>query len=895
MWNQVTERFSRLASGRTAAWLGQLSLAGCLAWGSVAGAADQPAANVLRAPGKSGLSAVVLQSKTLTGAVVPHHHVILVDTSASQVGEHRDQALAVTAALMQKLPAADQVRLFAVDVKSEPLSKGFEAGSGAGSKAALAKLEQRTPLGATNMLAALTTALDSIPAGQPATVIYLGDGQSNAAVIAPKALQQLLQNYRERQVAITCYGVGPTLNLHLMGLLAHQTGGLLLLDQTGRATDEELARRWDSDRLVAAVTAPVFFPEEVSISAPVKLYPEQPLPVRLDRETVYVAKGTLPAAATLRLSRGAEGTDESTWELAKAEERPEFAFLAPFVSRMDVDGTWTNSLAGRDVMALAAAEHRGRVEALVSNVQQALDAKNPQQAAKIAQRLRTIDPRHPAVTKVSAKVKAAIRPVSKTRNLRQEMEDEEEDAPADEMEAEEGMTPEEGEEGMGSADESDDEATSEAEEKDPTLKPLTDPARKRSLLDRAQQDQRIAGQRLELEVSNTIKLAQSLQNDPGAALEELKRQLNVVNNAVEVDSDVRERLRKILQGTILRFRNLQATRDADVIRAQERVAQFEAQRRLEERAELEEKRLEALIDRVRALIEEGRHGDDQAYEEAEAVARTALSLRPQESASNQAVFVSEAAQQLNRSRILRARRADEFLEALHQTELAHIPVPDEPPIRFPSPETWRILTERRKKWKSVDLRKNSPNEDRMYSRLQETIKDDEPISFTDRTLRDVVTYLAETYDLQIRFKEDKLQEESINPDDTTKTVTITLSKVKLKTVFKLILRDFGLTYVLEDEIMQITTESDAQNSQSIRVYQVADLVIPPGAGGGQQGGQGFGGIGGGQGGGGGFGGQGGGGGFGGQGGGGGGGFFSVAPQPQADGNGPVAKKKRLTD
>ena len=49
-------------------------------------------------------------------------HVVLIDTSASQVGAHRKQALAVVKELLASLPATDRVRLFAVD-------SSFEAGT----------------------------------------------------------------------------------------------------------------------------------------------------------------------------------------------------------------------------------------------------------------------------------------------------------------------------------------------------------------------------------------------------------------------------------------------------------------------------------------------------------------------------------------------------------------------------------------------------------------------------------------------------------------------------------------------------------------------------------------------------------------------------------------------
>ena len=72
-------------------------------------------------------------------------------------------------------------------------------------------------------------------------------------------------------------------------------------------------------------------------------------------------------------------------------------------------------------------------------------------------------------------------------------------------------------------------------------------------------------------------------------------------------------------------------------------------------------------------------------------------------------------------------------------------------------------------------------------------------------------------------------------------------------MLKIILEPYGLTYVIEDDVMKITTQAYADEKLSTRVYPVGDLVIPippPGSLGGGQFGGGLGGGGGGFGGGG---------------------------------------------
>jgi hypothetical protein len=111
--------------------------------------------------------------------------------------------------------------------------------------------------------------------------------------------------------------------------------------------------------------------------------------------------------------------------------------------------------------------------------------------------------------------------------------------------------------------------------------------------------------------------------------------------------------------------------------------------------------------------------------------------------------------------------------------------------------------------------------------------------------------------------------------------------IKLRNLFKLLLEQMSqpLTYVIEDEVLKITTVDKANEKLSIRMYPVGDLIMGPqqlqalaGSGGGGGIGGGTGGAGGGLGGagGGGLGGAGGGLGGGGMGG---GGMFSIPSEP----------------
>ena len=89
--------------------------------------------------------------------------VILVDTSASQAGRYRAEEMAALQSMLATFAPGDRVQLMAVDMKAMPMSAGFVAPQGPEMQAALAKLNGRTPLGATDLEAGLRTAAASLP------------------------------------------------------------------------------------------------------------------------------------------------------------------------------------------------------------------------------------------------------------------------------------------------------------------------------------------------------------------------------------------------------------------------------------------------------------------------------------------------------------------------------------------------------------------------------------------------------------------------------------------------------------------------------------------------------------------------------------------------------------
>jgi hypothetical protein len=97
------------------------------------------------------------------------------------------------------------------------------------------------------------------------------------------------------------------------------------------------------------------------------------------------------------------------------------------------------------------------------------------------------------------------------------------------------------------------------------------------------------------------------------------------------------------------------------------------------------------------------------------------------------------------------------------------------------------------------------------------------VEFLDLPLEDCITFLKEYHNINIWLDRATLTDEGVALDQP---ITLKLAGVTLRSVLKLLLEPVQLTYVIEDEVMKITTSAKAGEKLSTRVYPVGDLVIP---------------------------------------------------------------------
>ena len=122
----------------------------------------------------------------------------------------------------------------------------------------------------------------------------------------------------------------------------------------------------------------------------------------------------------------------------------------------------------------------------------------------------------------------------------------------------------------------------------------------------------------------------------------------------------------------------------------------------------------------------------------------------------------------------------------------------------------------------VDLAKHSEAE----TRIRAALKSPAQFEFVNTPLRGVVDYLKDRYHIEVQLDNKALADVGIAPDTP---ITQSVKDVSLRSALRLMLKEHGLTYVIAEEVLLITTPEDADNKLETKVYPVADLVVPPGA------------------------------------------------------------------
>ncbi|MFM8494447.1 MAG: hypothetical protein ACKOEM_02830 [Planctomycetia bacterium] len=770
--------------------------------------------------------------------------VVLIDTSASQIGGQRVRASEALAGLLEKARPSDRFRIAAVDVDCTPLGDDFAPADAPATRDALTQLAARTPLGSTDIVTVLDSAADlfAAPAAGRA-IVYIGDGPGLNGIDAADffAVQEKL---RSRRIAMSSIGVGEEVNWPCLAALANATGGMLLVP------DESTSPRDAGARLGALAIAPVLWPEDVVLSAktPASNYrglPGRLPPLRADRDSILLVGGVLEdGRLDLSLESPAErhAKRSAVVEIPKVEARQENAYLGElFRNAFPTNGVFL-PIVGRDGLDLAKATIRGESAQLAALSKHAEATGAHESALRLAVAALRRDPDNVDASLVHGVALKGLKQAETPVALNRQTADEPaaDDAPA-QGELERLPAP---------------------PQADPQpLPPARDVTHDPEELAEFNRLRKIRAQQLEQETAVRLRNARQLMAaDPDQARTDLKDLQRSVQASDDLDAAMRDRLLRQIEisvrESIVRSRE-KAERDLAAERAR---AIGRERMRLDEELRRREDRIKQLTERYNALVEEGiRIGYDRAerypavlgdntrqfydtvtrneppttaFTEAERLPGEQLMEEAPELFANHPVPMT--ARVLARKAFVEARIRDYdaenvrtkrdmergFMDCLHQVDIAAIPMPDEPPIVYPNAARWREITKLREKYKSVDLANPGSNEQKIYDALNKPVQNFE---FTETPLRDVIAQIQDAQGIPVQIDTKAFEDAGL---DLETPVTKSVSGISLRSALRLLLGDLDLTYLIKDEVMMITTKDKAAETMVVKVYPVADLVIP---------------------------------------------------------------------
>jgi hypothetical protein len=96
------------------------------------------------------------------------------------------------------------------------------------------------------------------------------------------------------------------------------------------------------------------------------------------------------------------------------------------------------------------------------------------------------------------------------------------------------------------------------------------------------------------------------------------------------------------------------------------------------------------------------------------------------------------------------------------------------------------------------------------------------VDVTDQRFGGMIDYFQKKMGQTILLDKPSLDDLGIKPESTT--VSLHLEKVSTRTALKKMLADLGLTYIVKDELIFVTTPTKAKDYMTTRTYYVGDLV-----------------------------------------------------------------------
>lgn len=340
------------------------------------------------------------------------------------------------------------------------------------------------------------------------------------------------------------------------------------------------------------------------------------------------------------------------------------------------------------------------------------------------------------------------------------------------------------------------------------------PGQEPAALDEAAARQQVLQQQVARDITATQANVDKLAaKDPKGALGELQKLRERVGQA-ELDPTIRKRFLTMVDTRIGELEGFIAQNRHDIEQREQNDSVRDAVRQdRQQKIEVQEEVAKA-VDEFNKLVGERR------FAEAEVVAKRAHELAPNEPTVQTLVWKSKFIRWFEANNGHIEDYQEGLLTALDNVQKSSVPFDDNNPYIFGDMKDWDRLTLSRRKLVESQSTRLSPAELEIQNRLKKEVE----VRFTERPLSEVIQTLGEMAGVNTYLDPNGLRMEGVMSDIP---VTINLTQpISLQSALNLILEPLRLSYVIQNEVLRITSEQRRDSEVFVETYQVADLVIP---------------------------------------------------------------------
>jgi general secretion pathway protein D len=345
--------------------------------------------------------------------------------------------------------------------------------------------------------------------------------------------------------------------------------------------------------------------------------------------------------------------------------------------------------------------------------------------------------------------------------------------------------------------------------------PAAPAATQPSQLEEVNARQQIVQQQMFREITNEQRAAEQQRNtDPIGALNRMQKLRGRVTSA-DLEPATKKQFLTFVDRTIqeLEFHIEQNRSQIDLQQRNDRVLSSieDDQRRLVETQD----KLAELVEQFNTLM------DERRYEEAEIVAKQAREIDPENAVVQNLVWKSRFAIRMLADMSIRELKEQGFVDAMQDVDRSSVVPPlHRSPLLFGDPKHWEDLSRARRRMMEKQNRRLSSDELEIQKSLETKVQ----VSFRAVPLGEALKTLCDLAGINNYIDPQGLAVEAVTSDEP---ITIELSKpISLRSALNLILQPRRLAYVIENDVLKITSEGARNSRVYADVYNVADLVIP---------------------------------------------------------------------